>query len=92
MIATFLSTLMTKLAVLLAFAVINASTIPAFASECASAKEIDACRPRWATGTPRLAERLFTPKKSTPDGSRSFGRQAAASPPPCLAFTRTIVD
>ena len=40
---------MMKLAVLLASAVINASTIPVLASECASASDIDAARARWAT-------------------------------------------
>jgi hypothetical protein len=40
---------MMKLAVLLVSAVINASTIPAVASECASSRDIDAFRARWAT-------------------------------------------
>jgi hypothetical protein len=40
---------MMRLAVLFASAVINASTIPALAVECASAKDIDASRARWAT-------------------------------------------
>jgi len=39
---------MTRLAVLFASAVINASTIPALASECASSRDIDASRARWA--------------------------------------------
>ena len=40
---------MMKLAVILASAAINASTIPALASECASASEIDTSRAHWAT-------------------------------------------
>jgi hypothetical protein len=40
---------MMKLAVLFASVVINASTIPVLASECASAGDIDAVRARWAT-------------------------------------------
>ena len=40
---------MMKLTVLLASALINASTIPVLASECASASNIDAARARWAT-------------------------------------------
>ena len=40
---------MMKLAVLVASAVINASTIPGLASECASASGINAARARWAT-------------------------------------------
>jgi hypothetical protein len=40
---------MMKLAVLLASAAINASTVPALASECASAKDIEASRTRWTT-------------------------------------------
>jgi hypothetical protein len=35
--------------VLIAFAAINASTIPAVASECPSNKDIVAARTRWAT-------------------------------------------
>jgi hypothetical protein len=35
--------------VLFVSAVINASTIPAFASQCASARDIDVSRARWAT-------------------------------------------
>jgi hypothetical protein len=40
---------MMRLAVLLVSAVINASTVPAVASECASSRDIDALRARWAT-------------------------------------------
>jgi hypothetical protein len=40
---------MTRMAILIASAVINAATIPAVASECGSAKDIDASRARWAT-------------------------------------------
>jgi len=40
---------MMKLTVLLASALINASTIPVLASECASARNVDAARARWAT-------------------------------------------
>lgn len=40
---------MRRLVVLVASAAINASTIPAVASECTSSKEIDASRTRWAT-------------------------------------------
>jgi hypothetical protein len=39
---------MMRLAILLASAVINASTIPALASECASTKDLDASRACWA--------------------------------------------
>jgi hypothetical protein len=38
---------MRRIAVLIASAAINASTIPAVASECASIKDIDASRSRW---------------------------------------------
>jgi hypothetical protein len=40
---------MMKLTVLLASALISASTIPVLASECASASNIDTARARWAT-------------------------------------------
>jgi hypothetical protein len=40
---------MIRLAVLLASVAINASTIPSVASECASSRDIDASRARWAT-------------------------------------------
>jgi hypothetical protein len=40
---------MRRLVVLVASAAINASMIPAVASECTSNKEIDASRGRWAT-------------------------------------------
>ena len=40
---------MMKLTVLLASALINASTIPVLASECASARNVDAARAHWAT-------------------------------------------
>ena len=40
---------MRRLIVLIAFSAINASTIPAVASECTSNKDIDASRTRWAT-------------------------------------------
>lgn len=39
---------MMRLAVLLASAAINASTIPSVASECASSRDIDVSRARWA--------------------------------------------
>ena len=39
---------MTRIALLIASALINASTIPAVASECTSSKEIAASRTRWA--------------------------------------------
>jgi len=38
---------MRRIAVLIASAAINASTIPAVASECTSIKDIDASRSRW---------------------------------------------
>ena len=37
-----------RIAVLVAYAALNASTIPAVAAECTSIKDIDACRARWA--------------------------------------------
>ena len=40
---------MRRIAFLIASAVINASTIPAVASECLSTRDIDASRARWAT-------------------------------------------
>ena len=40
---------MRRIALLVASAVINASTIPAVASECMSTKVLDASRARWAT-------------------------------------------
>ena len=40
---------MTRIAVLIASALINASTIPAVASECTSSKDIATSRARWAT-------------------------------------------
>ena len=40
---------MTRLAVLLASAAINASTIPAVAAECTSTRDIAASRVRWTT-------------------------------------------
>ena len=40
---------MTRIVVLIASALLNASTIPALASECMSSKEIAASRARWAT-------------------------------------------
>ena len=40
---------MRRIAVLIASAALNASTIPALAAECTSIKDIDACRARWAT-------------------------------------------
>ena len=40
---------MTRTAVLIASALINASTIPSVASECTSSREISASRERWAT-------------------------------------------
>jgi hypothetical protein len=40
---------MRRLAVLIACAAINASTIPALAAECRSIKDIDASRARWTT-------------------------------------------
>jgi hypothetical protein len=39
---------MMRLAVLLASVAINASTIPSVASECASSRDIDVSRARWA--------------------------------------------
>jgi len=38
---------MRRIAVLIASAAINASTIPALAAECTSIKDIDASRSRW---------------------------------------------
>jgi hypothetical protein len=38
---------MRKIAILIAFAAINASAIPAVAAECTSIKDIDASRARW---------------------------------------------
>ena len=38
---------MRRIVVLIASAVINASTIPALAAECTSIKDIDASRSRW---------------------------------------------
>lgn len=40
---------MRRIAVLFVSAVINASTIPAVASECISTRDLDASRARWAT-------------------------------------------
>ena len=40
---------MRRVAVLIAAAALNASTIPSVAAECTSIKDIDACRARWAT-------------------------------------------
>ena len=40
---------MRRIAVLIASAAINASTIPAVAAECTSIKDIDASRSRWET-------------------------------------------
>lgn len=40
---------MRRIALLVASAVINASTIPAVASECMSTRDLDASRARWAT-------------------------------------------
>ena len=40
---------MRRIALLVASAVVNASTIPAVASECMSTKVLDASRARWAT-------------------------------------------
>jgi hypothetical protein len=40
---------MRRIAVLIAFAAINASAIPAVAAECTSNKDIDASCTRWAT-------------------------------------------
>ena len=40
---------MGRITVLIASAAINASTIPAVASECTLSKDIDASRARWAT-------------------------------------------
>jgi hypothetical protein len=40
---------MRRIAVLIASAAINASTIPALAAESTSNKDIDASRPHWAT-------------------------------------------
>jgi hypothetical protein len=40
---------MRRITVLIASAAINASVIPAVASECMSNKDIDASRTRWAT-------------------------------------------
>jgi hypothetical protein len=40
---------MRRIAVLFVSAVINASTIPAVASECISTRDLDTSRARWAT-------------------------------------------
>jgi hypothetical protein len=40
---------MRRILVLVAFAAINASAVPAIAAECTSTKDIDASRSRWET-------------------------------------------
>jgi hypothetical protein len=40
---------MRRISLLVASAVINASTIPAVASDCMSTRDLDAARARWAT-------------------------------------------
>jgi hypothetical protein len=47
---------MMRFAALFTSAVINVSTIPALASECASTKDIDASRARWTTVRTHLAK------------------------------------
>jgi hypothetical protein len=61
---------MMKLAVLLVSAVINASTIPAVASECASSSNIDAFRARWTT--------LRTQRAKTADNEATCRAYAAS--------------
>jgi hypothetical protein len=46
----------TKFTVLIASAAINASTIPALASECNSIKDINASRTRWAIERSKLTD------------------------------------
>ena len=47
---------MTRIAVLMASALLNASTIPAVASECTSSRDIAASRARWATARSQPAK------------------------------------
>jgi hypothetical protein len=51
---------MRRIAVLIASAAINASTIPAVASECTSSKDIDASCARWAMVDSRSANAADT--------------------------------
>jgi hypothetical protein len=47
---------MRRIAVLIASAAINASTVPVAAAECMSIKDLDVSRARWATVLGRPAE------------------------------------
>jgi hypothetical protein len=50
---------MRRIAILIAFAAINASAIPAVAAECASIQDIDASRTRWEMVRSQPAKAAF---------------------------------
>jgi hypothetical protein len=75
---------MRRIAVLIASAAINASTIPALAAECTSNKGIDASCARWATVQSQPANAVADKEKSCRAYAASFYesvtlRQAAAN-------------
>jgi hypothetical protein len=83
---------MRRILVLVAFAAINASAVPAVAAECTSIKDIDASRSRWETLCSQPAKEVDKDKTCRAYAASFYEsvtlRQAAAA---CAPGERNIV-
>jgi hypothetical protein len=83
---------MRRILVLVAFAAINASAVPAVAAECTSIKDIDASRSRWETLCSQPAKEVDKDKTCRAYAASFYEsvtlRQAAAT---CATGERNIV-